>query len=152
MATSSAAVAESRSGPRNRAVRWNEPSLLRMTPRSTRAAHGRKSARLWARRRYSVRFIMARTSRAEMRRVTKMPPHDIDEGWIAPGRPNRRQMTDQPDGRAGKPQAQAEADRGGERAVDDHHRARRAAQKQRFRERAMDRGVEAGDGLARLHQ
>ena len=32
IATSSACVAESRSGPRNRAVRWNEPSLLRMTP------------------------------------------------------------------------------------------------------------------------
>src|SRR5215213_9068084 len=87
-----------------------------------------------------------------MRRVTKMPPHDIDEGGVAPGRPHRRHMTDQPDGRAGEPQAQAEADRCGERAVDDHHRAWRATQKQRFGERAMDWGVEAGDGLARLHQ
>src|SRR6478735_2729492 len=42
--TSSAGTAESRSGPRNLAVRWNEPSLLRTTPSSTSAAQGRKSA------------------------------------------------------------------------------------------------------------
>ena len=41
IATNSAGVAESRSGPRKRAVRWNDPSLLRTTPLSTSAAQGR---------------------------------------------------------------------------------------------------------------
>ena len=45
-------------GPRNFAVRWNEPSLLRMIPSSTRAAQGRKSARRVLEWRYSARFIM----------------------------------------------------------------------------------------------
>ena len=40
-ATSSAATAESRSGPRNLALRWNEPSLFKTTPEPTSAAHGR---------------------------------------------------------------------------------------------------------------
>src|SRR5690606_40812904 len=44
-ATSSAGTAESRSGPRKRAVRWKLPSLLRTTPSPTSAAQGRKSAR-----------------------------------------------------------------------------------------------------------
>src|SRR5882762_600331 len=58
IATSSAGTALSRSGPRNFAVRWNDPSLLRMTPSSTRAAQGRKSARRVLERRYSARFII----------------------------------------------------------------------------------------------
>ena len=52
-------------------------------------------------------------------------------------------MADQPDRSAGEPQPQAEADRGGERAVDDRDRARRAAQQDRLGERAMDRRLEA---------
>jgi hypothetical protein len=43
--TSSAGVAESRSGPRKRAVRWKPPSLLRTMPGATSAAQGRKSAK-----------------------------------------------------------------------------------------------------------
>src|SRR3546814_9687725 len=39
--TSSAGVALSRSGPRKRAVRWKEPSLLRTTPSATSATQGR---------------------------------------------------------------------------------------------------------------
>ena len=34
-------VADSRSGPRKRAVRWKAPSLFRTTPGPTRAVHGR---------------------------------------------------------------------------------------------------------------
>src|SRR5579872_6967489 len=83
IATSSAGVEESRSGPRKRAVRWNEPSLLRMTPLATSAAQGRKSARLWLRWRYSVRFIIARTSRDHVLWVAEVPAHDIDESGVA---------------------------------------------------------------------
>ena len=42
VATNSAGVAESRSGPRNRAVRCRLPSLFRMTPGAINAAQGRK--------------------------------------------------------------------------------------------------------------
>src|SRR5579863_5427092 len=82
IATSSAGVAESRSGPRKRAVRWNEPSLLRMTPFSTKAAQGRKSARLCVRWRYSARFIIDRTSRDQMLRITQVAAHHVDKGGI----------------------------------------------------------------------
>src|SRR6185437_7345708 len=77
MATSSDAVAESRSGPRKRAVRWNEPSLLRMTPPATSAAQGRKSERVWALRRYSARLIMRLASRDQMLRIAQVPAHDL---------------------------------------------------------------------------
>jgi hypothetical protein len=40
-AASSAGVAESRSGPRNFAVRWKLPSLFSTTPSATSAAQGR---------------------------------------------------------------------------------------------------------------
>src|SRR5579883_2436869 len=119
MATSSAGVAESRSGPRKRAVRWKEPSLLRMTPRSTSAAHGRKSARLCERRRYSARFIIVRTSRDQMLRIAKMSPHNVDKGGIALGGPDGGEMAQQPDRASDDPKAQAETDRGGKCAVDD---------------------------------
>src|SRR3546814_6252692 len=56
--TSSAGTALSRSGPRKRAVRWNEPSLLRTTPSPASATQGRKSAKRVEVRRYSARFIM----------------------------------------------------------------------------------------------
>jgi hypothetical protein len=58
-ATSSAGVADSRSGPRNLAERWKLPSLLRTIPRSTRAAHGRKSASRCGFERYSARFSIS---------------------------------------------------------------------------------------------
>src|SRR5271167_3323333 len=111
IATSSAGVAESRSGPRNRAVRWNEPSLLRMTPFPTSAAHGRKSARLWLWWRYSARLIMGHASRDQVLRVAQVAPHHVDEGGIALGGPHRRQMAGQPDRGADDPQAQSQADR-----------------------------------------
>src|SRR5258708_4913474 len=112
MATSSAGVEESRSGPRKFAVRWNEPSLLRMTPSPIRAAHGRKSARLCGRLRYSARFIMAPTSPDQMLRIAEMPAHHVDEGRIALGGPDGGEMADQPDETTDDPEAQAEADGG----------------------------------------
>ncbi len=53
---------------------------------------------------------------------------------------------------AGDPEAQAKADRGGQRAVDDRDRARRAAEQDRLGQRAMDRRLEAGDALGLLHR
>src|ERR1700722_3921796 len=147
IATSSAGVAESRSGPRNRAVRWNEPSLLRVTPLPTSAAQGRKSARLWPWRRYSARFIIRRTSRDKMLRVAQVPAHHIDEGGVAFGGPDRRQVPDQPDRGADDPQTKAKADRGSERAVDDRDSARRTAEQDRFGQSTMDWRVETDDGL-----
>jgi hypothetical protein len=60
-ATSSAGVALSRSGPRKRAVRWNDPSLLSTTPGPTSATQGRKSARLADLVRYSAKVHHGRT-------------------------------------------------------------------------------------------
>ena len=79
-----------------------------------------------------------------MLRVAKMPPHHVNEGGIALGGPNCRQMAAQPDHRPDNPQTKAEADGGGERAIDDHDRPGRTAQEKRFRQRTMDRSVEAG--------
>ncbi len=81
-----------------------------------------------------------------------MPAHDIDEGGIAFSGPDRRQMADQPDGETDDPKPQAETDRGGQRAIDDGDRARRATEQNWFRERAVDWGVEAGDLFCLLHQ
>src|SRR6266581_1661640 len=115
IATSSAGVAESRSGPRKRAVRWKEPSLLRMTPFSTSAAQGRKSASLCVRWRYSARFIIGRTSRGQMLGIAEVPAHHIDKGGIALGGPNGRDVADQPDEATDEPAAKSEPDGGGER-------------------------------------
>src|SRR6185437_5447953 len=151
IATSSAGVAESRSGPRKRAVRWNEPSLLRMTPSSTSAAHGRKSARFCVRRRYSARFIIDRTSRNQVLRITQVPAHHVDKGGIALGGPHRRDVADQPDEAANDPEAKSKAEGCGERAVDDCDRARRAAEQDRFGQRAMNGRIETGDRRILLH-
>src|SRR5882757_7614945 len=78
IATSSAGTALSRSGPRNFAVRWNDPSLLRTIPSSTRAAHGRKSARRVLERRYSARFII-RNSRVEVTGDAEVSADNLDE-------------------------------------------------------------------------
>src|SRR6185312_14322779 len=104
--TSSAGVALSRSGPRKRAVRWNEPSLLRTTPSSTKAAQGRKSARPAGRLRYSARFNI-RASDAEMGWVAKVAAHHVDELRIAFRRPDCGGVAHRPDQRAGDPEPQA---------------------------------------------
>ena len=153
IATSSAGVAESRSGPRKRAVRWKEPSLLRMTPFSTSAAQGRKSARLW--RAAAIfgevhhRANLTRPDAAGSAGAGAPRRRRRDRAW----RPRRRRRWPISQiSAADDPEAQAEADRGGERAVDDRDRARRAAEQDRFGQRAMDGRVEAGDGRIVLHQ
>src|SRR5574338_74278 len=151
IATNSAGVEESRSGPRKRAVRWNEPSLLRMTPLATNAAQGRKSARLWLRRRYSARFIIARTSRDQMLRVAQVPAHDVDEGGVAFRGPDGCDMADEPDQAANDPKTKAEPDRRGERAVDDRDGTRGAAQQDWLGQRTVNRRGEAGDGVILPH-
>src|SRR5580698_7985531 len=96
IATSPAGVEESRSGPRNLAVRWNEPSLLRMTPSRTSAAQGRKSARPCEWRRYSARFIMDPASADEVLRIAEVPAHHIDEGRVPLRGPDRCEMRYEP--------------------------------------------------------
>ena len=142
--TSSAGTALSRSGPRNRAVRWKLPSLLRTTPFSTSAAQGRKSARRVIGRRYSARFIMRPASDAEMAGDAQMAAHHVDEHRIALGRPDGGGMADHPEHEPGDPKAKAQAQRGGQRAVQDRDRPRRAAEQDRLGQRPMDRRDEAG--------
>ena len=78
-----------------------------------------------------------------------MPAHHIDELRIALGGPDGGEVADDPEHEAGEPQPQAKAERGRERAVEDRDRARRAAEQDRLGQRAMDRRVEAGNGLVR---
>src|SRR5580658_98638 len=87
-----------------------------------------------------------------MRRIAQMPAHDIDEGGIALGCPDRCHVTQEPDRGADEPKPQAEADSSGERAVDDRDRARRAAEQDRLGQGAMDRGVEPRHGFDPVHQ
>src|SRR5208283_5795291 len=114
IATSSAGVEESRSGPRNFAVRWNEPSLSRTTPSRTRAAQGRKSARLCERRRYSARLIMGLPSRDQVLRVAEVPARHVHEGRVALGGPDGGEMASEPDRAADEPEPQTQAHRGGD--------------------------------------
>src|SRR5882757_2185482 len=81
-ATSSAGTADSRSGPRKCAVRWNEPSLLRTTPLATSAAQGRKSARRVAELRYSARFIIGLPSHTQGTGNSEVPADHVDEQRI----------------------------------------------------------------------
>ena len=74
---------------------------------------------------------------------------------IALGRPDGGGMADDPEQEPGDPQAQAEAQRRRQRAVEDRDRARRAAEQDRLGQRAMDRRDEAWDGFVSgkaLHQ
>src|SRR5579875_2287577 len=107
--TSSAGVALSRSGPRKRAVRWNEPSLLRTTPSSTKAAQGRKSARPAGRLRYSARFSIT-ASDPQMGGIAEVPTDDVDEERIAFGGPDGSRVPDRPEQSAWNPEPEAERD------------------------------------------
>src|SRR6516164_7536207 len=135
--TSSAGVAESRSGPRNRAVRWKLPSLLRITPGATSAAHGRKSVSILGFLRYSARFNMASPLHVEMRGITQVSAHDLDELRVASCGPDRRQMADRPQHEAGDPKAQSQANGSSEGAVGDRNRARGTAEQDRLCQRPM---------------
>src|SRR6516225_4443830 len=147
MPTSSAGVADSRSGPRNRAVRWKLPSLLRTTPGATSAAHGRKSASILGFLRYSARFSMAFPLHAEMCRITQVSAHDVNELRVALCGPDRRHVPDRPQHEAGDPKAQSQTNGSSEGAVGDRNRAWRAAKQDRLRQGAMDRGFEPGDWI-----
>src|SRR6516225_948935 len=149
MATSSAGTALSRSGPRNFAVRWNDPSLFRMIPSSTKAAQGRKSARRVFERRYSARFII-RNSRVEMSGDSEVPTDDPDEVGVALGGPDRSHVADEPKQEASDPEAQTYAECRGERAVDDGDGARRTAHQDRFGQCAVNGRDEPRD--LRIHQ
>src|SRR5690606_3265982 len=154
-ATSSASVALSRSGPRNAKVRWKLPSLLSTTPGATSAAHGKWSTRRAARERYSRRCSIrggpagADAGRATARqrdgaarpaegtrpgpasegaRRAQMPREHRREVGIAPRAEHRERVTDGPGREPGDPLLQPEPESGGERAVEDGDRPRRAAE------------------------
>src|SRR5215510_1670105 len=135
--TSSAGVADSRSGPRNRAVRWKLPSLLRTTPGATSAAHGRKSASILGFLRYSARFSMAFPLHAEMCRITQVSAHDVNELRVALCGPDRRHVPDRPQHEAGDPKAESQSESSRERAVGDCDRARGTAEQDRLCQRPM---------------
>src|SRR4051812_22918636 len=139
MATSSAGTALSRSGPRNFAVRWNEPSLFRMIPSSTRAAQGRKSARRALEWRYSARFIMIANSEVEMTGNAQMSAHYIDEGWIALSGPDGSHVTDEPEDETRNPQPQPKSKGSCQCAIDDRDRSRCTAHQDRLGERTVNR-------------
>src|SRR5262245_59133044 len=145
--TSSAGVAESRSGPRNRAVRWKLPSLLRITPGATSAAHGKKSASILGFLRYSARFSMATALHAKMRRIAEVSAHDVDELRVAPCGPDRRHVPDRPQQEAGDPQTKSQSDDSRQGAVSDRDRAGRAAKQDRLRQGAMDGRFEPGNRI-----
>src|SRR2546428_7986170 len=147
--TSSAGVAESRSGPRNRAVRWKLPSLLRTTPGAMSAAHGRKSASILGFLRYSARFNMAFPLDAEMRWITQVSAHHVDELRVALCRPDRRHVADRPQHETGDPKAQTQADSSRKRAVGDGDRARGTAEQDRLGQRAMDWRLKPRDRIVR---
>src|SRR3954465_10234536 len=100
-------------------------------PSSTSAAHGRKSAKLTAVRRYSLRFIIG-CSHVQMGGDTQMPPCDFDKQRIALRGPDGGGMAERPEQEAGNPQPQAEAERCGHGAVEDGDRPRRTTKQDRF--------------------
>src|SRR5665213_1496121 len=87
-----------------------------------------------------------------MGRVAQMTAHHVHEGGIASGRPNGRELADEPEDRAHQPEPQAQADGSCQRAVEDGDRTGRAGQEDRFGQRAPDRRVETGDGFVIQHQ
>src|SRR5262249_24497888 len=145
--TSSAGVAESRSGPRNRAVRWKLPSLLTTTPGATSAAHGRKSASIFGFLRYSTRLNIVCPSDPEMGAVAQMPAHHVDELRVVLCRPHRCHVPNRPEDETGDPQAQTQADRRRKRAVGDGNRARGTPKQNRFDQGAVEGRLEPWDRL-----
>src|SRR3546814_11179120 len=81
-----------------------------------------------------------------------MAARDIDKLWIAACSPDRKHMTDCPDGKATEPEAQAEANRARPRAIDDGECTRRTAAQDRHGPYAVARGLEHRDSVCRRHQ
>ena len=68
---------------------------------------------------------------------TEVSADDLDEVRVALGRPDGGHVADEPKQEARDPEAQTDAERGGERAVEDRDGAWRAAHQDRFGQRAM---------------
>jgi hypothetical protein len=95
---------------------------------------------------------MCRCSRDHVLRIAEMPADDLDEGRVALSRPDGGEMTDEPDRGAGDSEAEAKPDCRSERAIDDRDGPRRAAEQDRFGQRAMDRGIVSCNGFGLVHQ
>jgi len=88
---------------------------------------------------------ISETSRVEMTRNAEMPADDLDKVRVAFGGPDRDHVTDELEQEARDPEAQADAQRSRERAVDDGDRARSTAHQDRLGQRAMDWCFKAWD-------
>src|SRR5690606_24709163 len=110
VAISSPCVALSRSGPRKRAVRWKEPSLLSTTPGATRPAQGSQSASRAGRLRYSARFIMVFALNVQQSAVLDVPREHGHELRIESRTPHCQRVADDPEREAGQPELQPKAD------------------------------------------
>src|SRR5690606_1680260 len=84
--------------------------------------------------------------------IFEVTPGDVDELRVVARGPDREGVADRPDGEAGKPEPEAKPDRPGERAVDDREAARRAAEQNRFGQRAMHRREETRHLAVPAHQ
>ena len=76
-----------------------------------------------------------------------MPPGHVHELRITARGPNRQRMTDCPNRQPGDPEAKAEADRAGERAVDDGERARGAAEQYQRGDGASAKVAVSSEGI-----
>src|ERR1700756_4458282 len=76
---------------------------------------------------------------------TEMPANDLDKVRVALGRPNGSHMPDKPKKEARNPKAQADAERGCERAVNNGDGAWRPAHQDGLGQRAVDRSHKAWD-------
>src|SRR5690606_6610246 len=95
-------------------------------------------------------------SNCQMTGDAQVPAADFHEQRIALRRPDRREVTDGPDGDADQPEAQAEAHSPGQRAVHDGDGARSAAEQDMLGQRPVDRDGESRHRVelfeARRHQ
>src|SRR5215470_959191 len=82
-----------------------------------------------------------------MRRKPHVPAYDLHKVGIALGSPDCRQVPDHPENKPCDPQAQAQADGGRQRTVEDGDRSWCACEQDRLRERAVDWRLEAGNEL-----
>src|SRR5882724_6434055 len=85
-----------------------------------------------------------------MTRDAEVSTHDFDEVGISLGGPDGGHVADEPKNEARDPEAQTDAERCGERSVDDSDGPRRAAHEDRLGQCAMYRRSEAWD--LRVHQ
>jgi hypothetical protein len=86
---------------------------------------------------------MVWTSSGKVGWIAQMPAGNVHKGGIALGSPNGCEMANEPDGKAEDPKPKTQADGGGQCSVDDGDRARRTAQQDRFRQRAVHWCIEA---------